>query len=210
MYKFLWPLSDYFTFLAYLFFPDHGLIFIYQLLPMIFLKLFQLIYLIHICLFHFFVSIHFRFVQIVVTVFAIVIFIIKVKWQYKLDRWLDGWMGEFWDGWMDGRMDGFYIWSIVTGHRTRSMCVSWLAMWLECKSRMWSISCGFTAHWHDDCDLGETPLIKLCWALYYSLLPLMWTAHQSAAAVGCQDNVRIQWAYISALCNITKHMLVKL
>lgn len=63
----------------------------------------------------------------------------------------------------------------VTGNTPRSMGVTWLDMWLRA-DRDQSLA-GVMAHWHDDSDLGQRPLIKLAWVLYHSLHP-----HQSA---GC-------------------------
>lgn len=50
-------------------------------------------------------------------------------------------------------------------------------------SRMWSIRCVATAHWHDDSDLGQTTLIKKSAELFI--------IYCSASCVSCErDNLR--------------------
>ena len=95
-----------------------------------------------------------------------------------MDCWL-AWSGSIWSARHrpQNRINARHL----TGTRDRA-------------GRMRSISCGATARWRDDSDLGQAPLIKLCRALYHSLLPLVWTAPSvsgSSPAVSSEpDHVR--------------------
>lgn len=84
----------------------------------------------------------------------------------------------FLDEWMDGRKD------LVTGESQPTdldRCASpdWTCDW---ELTVINHLVGAMAHWHDDSDLGQRPLIKLAWVLYHSPpspRPIQ-RAHQSA------------------------------